>query len=321
LAIIFYQTNNYYSGFLLTETQSVLFSLAVLYTFFGFIYHVVFPLEDTSSSKSVMILGVSKRVIKESMNYIQYFDRTPDHPLPKLHKHEKTALLFLLVKIFFLPVMINFMFGNYYALERYHNQLNGATVLTGYTFEMIIFPILFLLFFLIDSFIFAFGYCFEAGFLKNKVRSVEPTVLGWVVALICYPPFNNLFSQYVVFYPVNPLRITATSITVKFIILFFYWIYLWASIALGTKASNLTNRGIVSKGPYALVRHPAYISKNIAWWLTLVPIMSISVFLSMLVWSFVYYTRAITEEMHLIKDPDYRRYCKVVRYRFIPYVW
>ena len=33
-------------------------------------------------------------------------------------------------------------------------------------------------------------------------------------------------------------------------------IYSWASVALGFKASNLTNRGIVSHGPYAYVRHP-----------------------------------------------------------------
>lgn len=42
-------------------------------------------------------------------------------------------------------------------------------------------------------------------------------------------------------------------------------IYSRASLALGFKASNLTNRGIVSHGPYKYVRHPAYICKNLAW--------------------------------------------------------
>ena len=40
--------------------------------------------------------------------------------------------------------------------------------------------------------------------------------------------------------------------------------YALASIALNFKSSNLTNRGIVARGPYAIVRHPAYITKNLA---------------------------------------------------------
>ncbi len=48
-------------------------------------------------------------------------------------------------------------------------------------------------------------------------------------------------------------------------------VFSWASIALGFKASNLTNRGIVTHGPYAFVRHPAYAAKNLAWWLGALP--------------------------------------------------
>ena len=92
-------------------------------------------------------------------------------------------------------------------------------------------------------------------------------------------------------------------------------------LSLGTKCSNLTNRGIVTRGPYRFVRHPAYISKNLAWWITLIPIFGFYAFLSMFVWSFVYYLRAITEERHLIKDLDYQEYCRNVKYRFIPGVY
>jgi protein-S-isoprenylcysteine O-methyltransferase Ste14 len=38
-------------------------------------------------------------------------------------------------------------------------------------------------------------------------------------------------------------------------------------------------------------------------------------------WSLLYFLRAITEERHLGNDPDYREYCKKVRYRFVPGVW
>jgi len=74
------------------------------------------------------------------------------------------------------------------------------------------------------------------------------------------------------------------------------------------------------RGPYAYIRHPAYIAKNLGWWLTLIPIMSAPVFISMSIWSYVYYLRAITEERHLLKDKDYRGYCKNVKYKFIPCV-
>ncbi|MCK7492814.1 MAG: hypothetical protein MZW92_15765 [Comamonadaceae bacterium] len=44
-------------------------------------------------------------------------------------------------------------------------------------------------------------------------------------------------------------------------------IYASASVALGLKAGNLTHRGIVARGPYAFIRHPAYTCKNMAWWI------------------------------------------------------
>jgi len=35
----------------------------------------------------------------------------------------------------------------------------------------------------------------------------------------------------------------------------------------------------------------------------------------------IYTVRALTEERHLMKDPEYRAYCKKVKYRFIPGVF
>lgn len=42
-----------------------------------------------------------------------------------------------------------------------------------------------------DVFFFTIGYLVEAPFLKNTIKSVEPTVIGWIVAIICYPPLNS----------------------------------------------------------------------------------------------------------------------------------
>ena len=49
-------------------------------------------------------------------------------------------------------------------------------------------------------------------------------------------------------------------------------VYAWATLALGLRASNLTNRGIVTTGPYRWLRHPAYVAKNLSWWIGATPL-------------------------------------------------
>jgi energy-coupling factor transporter ATP-binding protein EcfA2 len=108
-------------------------------------------------------------------------------------------------------------------------------------------------------------------------------------------------------------------------------VYASASVALGFKASNLTHRGIVARGPYAIVRHPAYVTKNMAWWIGAIPALDAAFRLS--VWSglqaiasvagvtMLYILRALTEEDHLRRvDGEYAAYAARVRYRFIPRV-
>jgi protein-S-isoprenylcysteine O-methyltransferase Ste14 len=107
-------------------------------------------------------------------------------------------------------------------------------------------------------------------------------------------------------------------------------IFSWASVTLGFKASNLTNRGIVGHGPYSVVRHPAYAAKNLAWWIGAIPAVyfafltggasrGIPAVLFTLGWTGIYVLRAITEERHLLMiDNGYAQYMARVRWRFIP---
>src|SRR3546814_10045798 len=91
-------------------------------------------------------------------------------------------------------------------------------------------------------------------------------------------------------------------------------VYAWATVAFGLRFSNLTHRGILTHGPYAWTKHPAYVSKNLFWWLATLPFLATSgnpvdmirntVVLAMV--SGVYYWRARTEEWHLMADPAYR---------------
>jgi protein-S-isoprenylcysteine O-methyltransferase Ste14 len=322
-AIIFYQNNNYYAGFLSRHTQMVLLTLALIYTFFGLFYNILRPMEHLSKSKGTAFFSSMKKLARQSLTYVQNFDKDPHHPLPKLDPHEKTRILFFIVKIFFLPIMLNFAFGNFHLFLGYLQRAKAEPAIDIVVFNTLLFPSVFYLMLLIDAIYFSFGYAVEADFLGNRVKSVEPTVLGWAVAIVCYPPFNGLLSKYAVWYAniQNTFPSPYLSLLLKLVVLALVSVYLWATIALGAKCSNLTNRGIVSHGPYRFIRHPAYISKNLLWWCTLLPVMNFAIFANMIVWSVVYYLRAITEEMHLIRDPDYQGYCKKVRYRFIPGVW
>ena len=92
-------------------------------------------------------------------------------------------------------------------------------------------------------------------------------------------------------------------------------IYGLSTVAFGMRFSNLTNRGIITGGPYRYMKHPAYVSKNLSWWLVSMPFLSAAgpgtalrhcLLLGLL--NGVYYLRAKTEERHLGADPAYVAY-------------
>jgi protein-S-isoprenylcysteine O-methyltransferase Ste14 len=108
--------------------------------------------------------------------------------------------------------------------------------------------------------------------------------------------------------------------TLILIILFLlYTIYVLSTVTLGFKFSNLTNRGIVTIGPYSIVRHPAYVSKNLSWWIDNTFVLTnIWATVAMILWNSIYIARALTEERHLSKDREYMEYREKVKYLFIP---
>ena len=176
--------------------------------------------------------------------------------------------------------------------------------------------------FFVDCGMALIGYSSESRWLGNKTRSVEPTAFGWAVCLACYPPYNNVLGTYL------PLENGATIITSEHWQLVFkgltvglFAIYASATVAFGFKFSNLTNRGIVTRGPYRFVRHPAYLCKCTAWWLEHIPTMSVvkAIFLTFLCG--VYALRAWTEERHLGRDPDYQAYKKKTPWVLFPGIY
>ncbi|TDP71557.1 methyltransferase family protein [Roseateles toxinivorans] len=250
---------------------------------------------------------------------------------------DRLALLATLLKCFFGPLM-----GMSLMLFCVNAWVNGAQLMAGFAGAdnwrdgLLLFnrhgywfALQLLLF--VDVLAFTLGYLVELPRLGNAIRSVDPTWLGWGAALLCYPPFNSLtnallgsqLSEFPQF--ANP----TVHLLMNLLLLAAMAGYAASSLALGLKASNLTHRGIVARGPYALVRHPAYVCKNLAWLIGSLPALftafgqspltGLQALGSVLGWAALYLLRALTEEDHLRRvDGDYAAYAARVRYRFIP---
>ncbi len=251
-----------------------------------------------------------------------------------LQRPERVAVLVVVLKGFFGPLMLlsllsfltDALSGARTAFRDDFSLLSAREVFDRYGFWIAL-----QLLFFIDVLVFTVGYLVEDRRLDNEIRSVDPTLLGWAAALICYPPINLLTvtvlgSQFTTF---PQFENSATHFLLNILILVLIAIYVWASVALGFKASNLTHRGIIRKGPYRYVRHPAYAAKNVAWWVGSIPLVLASFsesFINGLMglgavagWTGIYLLRALTEEDHLKSvDGEYREYASAVRYRFVP---
>ncbi|MBI3797976.1 MAG: hypothetical protein HY268_13550 [Deltaproteobacteria bacterium] len=231
----------------------------------------------------------------------------------------KLLLRIVGIKFFFVPLMIVFLAGHVTDAHRLWQQADPST--SGLEWGM---ALTYQLVFLCDTAVALVGYSFESLWLKNKTRSVDSTWSGWLVCLMCYPPFSDTAGVYL---PLaeggNALGFgNVTLLVLRGLALISFAIYLWATLALGVRFSNLSNRGIIARGPYRWVRHPAYICKNLAWWMEKLPtVAGFHNVLPLLAWNLVYVLRGLTEERHLRADPTYRAYCEQVRYRFIPGVW
>jgi protein-S-isoprenylcysteine O-methyltransferase Ste14 len=326
--IIFYKTSRYYSSYLSTDAQKTLITFYVFYIIAAIPLELLLPPERRRlEGKGLVALRASLRYVRDAWRYLSQFPLHREHS-PTISFREKTAILFLLVKIYYLPIMVNFTFGNWNTMMEHWQNLSGAT---GNINDLLLgaaFPFVIALFLLIDTVIFTFGYTIEYPAANNEIRSVEPTLFGWGIALICYPPFNSILDNYLIWSADSNAKLGSLGATyiLQILALLALLLYLLPSIALGPRASNLTNRGIVTWGPYAYIRHPAYTGKLIGWWLTSIPFLIQSDqfllgFFSLCGWTTIYFFRALTEERHLIADPDYQEYCRRVRWRFIPFVF
>src|ERR1700733_3126979 len=224
-------------------------------------------------------------------------------------------LLGWLVKGFFLPLMFTYFCDNLNKLLHYDLNLlhNFQGVYDWAYFSM----------YFVDVSLVSMTYLMSLRAADTHIRSTEPTMFGWVIALVCYQPFWSLISKQYIDYD------TGLSWGVWFhdpwwlfdlwgcLILFLVAVYVWSTIAFGARFSNLTHRGIITNGPYRYSKHPAYLAKNLSWWLIAMPFMvgdslgqTVRSCLLLGLLNGIYYLRAKTEERHLSLDPVYRQYAQ-----------
>lgn len=224
----------------------------------------------------------------------------------------KLFVLSIVLKSQFLPFMYVITLGGIERILYIDNYFNLKNIIMN----------LFILGIMFDVLIAFCGYIFTSRILGHKIIDIDKNILGWIFCLICYPPYYILLQiVYETFEHPLPSNWIVYSNLFNWIILFFQsisWIiYWWATLEFGLKFSNLTWRGLVNTGPYRYFKHPAYLFKNLYWWLSLIPILCIAVpeqkiklFLGLLTVSFVYYCRAKCEEKHLSKFLEYKNYIK-----------
>jgi len=252
--------------------------------------------------------------------------KPPRHYAPIFgNRRSKKLFLSWLVTLFFLTLMFRFIDIEFNALKSALQTLTQPQFSSLRFFQQYhaVYLLLYHLIFVIDVSIAIIAYTVANRWLDNRVRSVDATLKGWVFALICYPPINSGFTGQ--FFGYDKFQ-THTLVTTEWIlmvlmalILVCFSIYVWATMTLGFKFSNLCHRGIVNGGPYQYLRHPAYTTKNIAWWLDNTYILSNGwAILAMIIANLIYITRGLTEEKHLRHDPIYRQYCRQVKGQFWP---
>jgi protein-S-isoprenylcysteine O-methyltransferase Ste14 len=235
----------------------------------------------------------------------------------------------LVVKFFFIPIMFKFYLDNGYHLvkdlEDIVRHLQGdpefspglmGSIETGYYFcnTALIF---------IDVCLASLGYFITMRWLDSGMRSVDLSLLGWASCLACYMPFNKIISWQMGMQTADITLIAHPGLRLAAMagVLLCLGVYTWSTLAFGLRFSNMTHRGLFTRGPYAFVRHPAYVAKNLSWWIESAPnLHDLRALLCLLGWNGIYYLRAVTEERHLSLDPRYKTYMRKVKNRFFPHI-
>ncbi|WFE76882.1 hypothetical protein [Roseinatronobacter sp. S2] len=217
----------------------------------------------------------------------------------------------ILVKAFFLPLM--FGFG-------YDDWIYFQTVVPVFDDFRSLFEFLYRFLFFIDVVFAIVGYATASRLLGSQVRLTEHTFRGWVMCVVCYAPFWQVIGRNYLHYDND---IVWGTVFAHSPILYAIWgtlilvvitAYVSATVMFGIRFSNLTYRGTIWRGPYAFVRHPAYLFKMMSYAMISLPFLGHStseIAMNMAAFSglgAIYAARAWHEEKCCSRAREYRLY-------------
>jgi protein-S-isoprenylcysteine O-methyltransferase Ste14 len=122
---------------------------------------------------------------------------------------------------------------------------------------------------------------------------------------------------------VRPTGGTAVADAAGFALQLFGTVFqVYGKVVLGRSFGIVAaNRGVVSSGPYRLVRHPIYLGylvTHAGFLLSNTSVRNVAIYAAAYVFQFA---RICAEERVLAQDGEYREYLRSVRYRLIPGVY
>ena len=157
----------YFREWMLPNAQLALLWVYLVYAAAAPVYYLL-NADGSSTNKPLLALRYLGRLLA----------RRGAPPFGRPTPEEKTALLFLLVKFFYAPIMANFFVRNATGLCAVIAFPPESGVLAEW------YSVALMTLVTTDTLIFFTGYICEFRKLDNMVRSVEPTLFGWLVAVM-----------------------------------------------------------------------------------------------------------------------------------------
>ena len=173
--------------FIRLSPHELLFSLLCCYTL------ILLLIKIPAGSFKRSRISLTMRAIFKITN--SFFEGTLS---PSLTAEEKVSALLFLVKFFFVPLMLKFLIQNISNMMLFFQTISASHQISAPEFIFItLYPFALSILLCIDTAYFLVGYLTESRAFNNEARSVDTSILGWLSALACYPPLNEITSAFI----------------------------------------------------------------------------------------------------------------------------
>jgi hypothetical protein len=158
---------------------------------------------------------------------------------------------------------------------------------------------------------------------RDCVKNVDFTFVGWLLNAICYgallgDPLWRVLPRLAGERPGIADGPLATATLVGALLL--NLLYTITVLNLWTRFGVMVDKGVESRFAYRVVRHPSYTLEGVMFALLKAPAASSPIaFLSLGTYMFLYWIRSERDDDFMTaSNPDYRKYKKLVPYKFLP---